>query len=122
MRIYLNMGVKRALRPQEWCQPSYISYKIVYRANNMNIMFQDFCFCIFQNFLCIYCKKSYIQRKHFPEDPRGELYVFRNGRAGRMGIAWLIIQNKLFIFLANPPPPHYYTYINRLQKLLPYAK
>ena len=39
----------------------------------------------FQNFLCIYCEKSDIQRKHFPVGPRGEPYVFGNGRARRMG-------------------------------------
>jgi len=48
MHIYFNMGVKEALGPQECSQPFQTSYKIVFRANNRNILFSDFSFVFFR--------------------------------------------------------------------------
>ena len=59
---------------QAGSQLSYISYKKKFRVNNRNILFQKISFVF-----CIFCEKSDIQRKHFPEVPRGEPFVFGNG-------------------------------------------
>ena len=42
MHIYVNIGVKRRVRTSGMQQPSYISFKTVFRAKTWNILFPDF--------------------------------------------------------------------------------
>ena len=51
--IYISIWVsKEALGPQECSQLSTISYKIVFSAKNLNILFPDFSF--------VFCKTSFV--------------------------------------------------------------
>ena len=44
-----------------------------------------------------------LQRRHFPEEFRADLYVFGIRRARRMGTDKGLIQNPNFYFVAPPP-------------------
>ena len=57
--IYVNMGVKRSIRTLGM-QPTILDIlQIVFRAENLNILFRDFFpFFLLQNFICIFQIKT----------------------------------------------------------------